>query len=189
MGRLLSHAIDQAGLGDIATRALAGQGLGGDDLARLRNADVLLVAGLADMVREHYRGDEVRLLGSEAARREGDLVRVDLDPGGARGATGQELLLSIALARLATPASQGIAVGFDQVGLELAQTALAFGADALFGDLGGKRTLPLLEGPAARRHEITGLIERAGRSVRWVDLNATALENHAVGAAGSESRS
>jgi hypothetical protein len=179
MGRLLSHVIDQAGLGDIAARALEGQGLGADDLARLRGADVLLVAGLADLVRERHRGDEVRLLPSEAARRESDLVRVDLDAGGASGPTGQELLLRIALARLAAPVSKGIAVGFDQIGLELAQTALAFGADALFGDLGGKRTLPLLDGPAARRHEITGLIERAGRSVRWVDLNATASDHNA----------
>src|SRR5436190_13230034 len=141
MGRLLSHAIEEAGLGDIAARALEGQGLCAADLARLREADVLLVAGLADLVRERHRGNEVRLLGNEAARREHDLVRVELDAGGASGPTGQELLKRIALARLAAPASQGIAVGFEQIGLELAQTALAFGADALFGDLGTKRTL------------------------------------------------
>jgi hypothetical protein len=192
MGRLLSHAIEEAGLGDIAARALEGRGLCAEDLTRLRNADVLLVAGLADMVRERHRGDEVRLLGNEAARRENDLVRVDLEPGGANGATGQEVLMRIALARLAAPASHGIAIGFEQIGLELAQTALAFGADALFGDLGTKRTLPLLEGAAARRHEITGLIERAGRSVRWVDLNATAIDNNAPalrGGARGETRS
>jgi hypothetical protein len=181
MGRLLSHAIEQAGLGDVAERALAGHGLGEGDLARLRAADVLLVAGLADMVRERHRGDEVRLLGNEAARRATDLVRVDLQAGGAEGPTGQELLARIALARLAAPADKGVAIGLEQIGLELAQTALAFGADAVFGDLGSKRTLPLLDGAAARRHEITGLIERAGRRVRWVDLNAAAM--------GSESRS
>jgi hypothetical protein len=35
----------------------------------------------------------------------------------------------------------------------------------LFGDLGGKRTLPLIDGPDARRVELTGLIERSGRRV------------------------
>src|SRR5205814_1365550 len=119
-------------------------GLSEADLARLRAADVLVVAGLADLVRAKHRGDEVRLLGGEAARRANDLTRLDLDAGGAAGATGQELLLRIALARLALPANKGLAVGFEQIGLQLAQTALAFGADALFGDLGSKRTLPLL---------------------------------------------
>jgi hypothetical protein len=35
----------------------------------------------------------------------------------------------------------------------------------LYGDLGGKRTLPLIDGPDARRTELTGLIERSGRKV------------------------
>lgn len=169
IGRLLRKALEQAGLSDIAERALRGHGLGGSDLAMLERADLLLVAGLADAVRQQHRGDEVRLLGSALAKREPDLLRPPLQSGRADGPTGEELLRQIALARLATPCSRGIAVSFEQLGLELAQTALAFGADVLFGDLETKRTLPLLSGKAARRQEIAGLIERSGRRVRVVD--------------------
>jgi 2-iminoacetate synthase ThiH len=177
MGRLLQRAIERAGLGELAERAMRGQGLDDADLERLRGADVLIVAGLADAVRAKHRGDEVRLLGNEDARRAADLVRLDLAVGRTDGATGQELLLQVALARLARPCNQAIGLSFEQIGLQLAQTALAFGADTLFGDLGAKRTLPLLDGPAARRVEITGLIERGGRSVRWVEAEGVALEH------------
>ena len=84
----------------------------------------------------------------------------------------------VALARLCAAADKSIAVSYEQIGIELAQTALAFGADALIGDLSTKRTLPLLDGPAARREEITGLIERAGRKARFVDEgNSAAMES------------
>lgn len=177
MGRLLMRAIEQAGLSELAARALSGQGLGAEDIARLRQADVLIVAGLADAVREKHRGAEVRLLGIESARRQPDLVRLDLELGRAEGPTGQELLLQVALARLARSCDQSIGLCFEQIGLELAQTALTFGADTLFGDLASKRALPLLDGPAARREEITGLIERGGRTVRWVEPEAAPMES------------
>jgi hypothetical protein len=167
MGRLLEQAIEQAGLAELARRALSGCGLGPRDIDALRAADVLLVAGLADAVRARHRGDDVRLMSDDDARRAPDVQRLSLVPGGADGATGQELLLEVALARLQTPVERSIAVGWEQLGLQLAQTALAFGADVLFGDLSTRRTLPLLDGPAARREEIRGLCERAGRRVRW----------------------
>jgi 2-iminoacetate synthase ThiH len=167
------RAIERAGLSELAERALQGHGLSAVDLATLRASDVLVVAGLADAVRERHRGDEVRLVGHEQARQHGELVRLQLDAGRADGPTGQELLFEIALARLAQPADRGIAISLEQVGLELAQTALAFGADTLIGDLSSKRTLPLADGPAARRVELTGLLERAGRRVRFLDAEAS----------------
>jgi 2-iminoacetate synthase ThiH len=169
MGRLLDAAIDRAGISDIAERALRGETLTEADMARLRAADVLVVAGLADAVRARHRGEAVRMFGAESARRAGDVLRVELAGGGAEGKTGQELLVQLALARLGAPADKSVAVSYEQIGLKLAQTALAFGADALIGDLSSKRTLPLLDGPAARRQEITGLIERAGRTVVFMD--------------------
>lgn len=170
IGRLLRHALERAELSAIAERALPGDGLDARDVAVLARADLLLVAGLADAVRRQHRGDEVRLFASAAARRDPDLVRLQLpNAGSADGPTGEELLRQVALARLATPCSRGIAVGLSQLGLELAQTALTFGADVLIGDLETKRTLPLLSGKAARRQEIAGLIERSGRRVRFVD--------------------
>jgi 2-iminoacetate synthase ThiH len=172
MGRMMRAAIERAGLTDVAERALSGKGLSPADLKRLRKADVLVLAGLADAVREKHRGHEVQVLTAEAASRASDLKLLELDAGRADGATGQELLIEIAVARLTTPAGQGIAVSFEQLGLELAQTALVFGADALVGDLGSRRTLPLLDGPVARRVELMGLIERTGRTPRFVDDDA-----------------
>jgi 2-iminoacetate synthase ThiH len=162
------QAVERAGLSELAARALSGSGLDARDLATARGSDVLVVAGLADAVRERHRGDEVRLLASDQARLQSDLVRLQLDAGSVDGPTGQDLLFEIAIARLATPASRGIAVSVEQLGLQLAQTALAFGADTLIADLSSKRTLPLLDGPAARREEIAGLLQRAGRRVRFV---------------------
>jgi len=176
MGRLFERAIQEAGLGELAQRALAGSGLSREDLAVLRSADVLVVAALADAVRARHRGDEVRLMSRDTVRVLRDVERLELGPSGPDGATGQELLLEVALARLTAPGERSIAVDFEQVGLELAQTALAFGADVLFGDLGTRRTLPLLDGPAARRKEISGLCERAGRRVHWVEPQALATE-------------
>jgi 2-iminoacetate synthase ThiH len=172
MGRMMRAAIERAGLSDVAERALSGKGLDAKDLKRLRKADVLVLAGLADAVREKHRGHEVRVLTVDAASVASDLKLLELDAGRADGATGQELLIEIAVARLTTPAAQGIAVSFEQLGLELAQTALVFGADALVGDLGSRRTLPLLDGPLARRTELTGLIERTGRTARFDDEDA-----------------
>jgi hypothetical protein len=172
IGRQLQKALDRTGLAELAERALRGQGLALEDVAALERADLLIVAGLADAVRARHRGDEVRLLSGTAARREPDLVRLHLDAGRADGPTGEELLRQVALARLSTPCDRGVAVSYEQIGLELAQVALAFGADALWGDLDNKRTLPLLNGPSARRTEIEGLIARAGRAAKWVDATA-----------------
>ena len=87
-------------------------------------------------MRARHRGDDVRLLGVEAARRAPTSCASSSRRAAPRGATGQELLREIALARLAAPADKSIAVSYEQIGIELAQTALAFGADALIGDLG-----------------------------------------------------
>ena len=161
MGSMLMRAIDEAGFSETRERVLAGHSLAPDEVARLRDADLLVVAGLADLARQKHRGDRVRLLATpkprEASLRVFALTEAER--------TGADLLRDIALARLQTPSDQSLAVSLDELGVELAQTALVFGADVLFGDLAGKRTLPLIDGPDARRAELTGLIERSGRSV------------------------
>lgn len=167
MGRLLLRAVQAAGLSELAERALGGGGLRPSDLERLRGEDILLVAGLADLVRAKLRGDEVRIV-TTGSPRDASLYVVDAALGQGE-ATGADFLREVALARLLSPKERSIAVSFDAAGLELAQTALLFGADTLFGELSGKRTLPLLDGPEARRAEILGLCERAGRRVRFVD--------------------
>ncbi len=175
MGRLLLRALGSAGLLPVADRALLGDGLSAAELDRLRGEDILLVAGLADLVRAKFHGPEVRILSAQAMRdaRESAPWLVNAVLGDGPNATGADFLREVALARLAAPAARSLAVSFDGAGLELAQTALLFGANVLVGDLGGKRTLPLLDGPEARRVEILGLVERAGRSVRFVDGEPT----------------
>jgi 2-iminoacetate synthase ThiH len=177
MGRIWQQAMERAGLGEIAERALTGSGLDAADLERLRSSELLLVGSLADAVRKKHRGAEVRVLTPERARQERGLLRVE--PAlGATGLTGEEALREVALARLAHSATRSIGVSFDDIGLHLAQVALIFGADLWWGELGGKRTLPLLDGAAARRREIEGLLSRAGRSVRWDEAEAVSLAGH-----------
>jgi hypothetical protein len=147
---------------------LAGAGLSAAEIEQLRSADLLLVAGLADQARERFRGDDVRIVTRPEAGAAKKLAIFDATAE-QQGPTGADVLREIALLRLATPADVSVAVSFEALGLELAQTALLFGADVLIGDLAGKRTLPLLDGPVARRRELAGLVERSGRRARFSD--------------------
>jgi 2-iminoacetate synthase ThiH len=172
MGRVFSRALAAAGLSDLQARVLSGQPLSQAELARLEAADLLLVAGLADAMRAQVHGDEVQVLrGNQAnqASRERDVCVFE----GAiseHGATGAELLRELALLRLRTPARTRIAISMETLGIELAQTALLFGADTLIGDLNSARTLPLLDGAGARRRELEGLVARSGRRLRFGDV-------------------
>jgi 2-iminoacetate synthase ThiH len=165
MGTMLTRAIDEAGFAGVRDRVLAGEALSPSELERLRDADLLVVAGLADLVRKQFRGDDVRLIANAATPRDPALCVFAAATESAGDVTGADLLRKIALTRLRISSDQALAVSLDELGVELAQTALVFGADVLFGDLGGKRTLPLVDGPDARRTELTGLIERSGRRV------------------------
>lgn len=169
MGRVFSRALAAAGLSDLQARVLSGQPLSHADFARLESADLLLVAGLADALRAHAHGDEVQVLRGNQTSRERDVCVFE----GAiseHGATGAELLRELALLRLRTPARTRIAVSMETIGIELAQTALLFGADTLIGDLNSARTLPLLDGAGARRRELEGLVARSGRRLRFGDV-------------------
>lgn len=167
MGKVFSRALEEAGLSDLHSRALSGESLDQAELLRLEAADLLLVAGLADAMRAHFHGDEVRFVRASAAR-EPELI-VFKGVASEHGATGADVLRELALLRLSTKPSTGIAVSLETIGLELAQTALLFGADTLIGDLSSARTLPLLDGAAARQREVAGLVARSGRRVKFAD--------------------
>jgi hypothetical protein len=169
MGRVFSRALAAAGLSDLLACVLSGQPLGQAELLRLAAADLLLVAGLADVMRAHYHGDDVPVLRASTLREPAQRVCVFAGAISEHGATGAELLRELALLRLRTPASTRIAVSMEALGIELAQTALLFGADALIGDLTSARTLPLLDGAGARRRELEGLVARSGRRLRFGD--------------------
>jgi len=175
MGRVLSRALEAAGLAELAGQLLSGDALTAEQLVRVGDVDLLLVAGLADTVRARFHGDEVQILSSRELQGGG---RVLFDQTvTAAGATGAELLRELALLRLTTPGNVSVAVSLETLGLELAQTALVFGADTLVGDLGSSRTLPLLDGPTARRRELEGLVARSGRRVRGVTPDASIAES------------
>ena len=167
IGRMLERALAQAGLSELADARAARRGplgRGPRDLGARR----ICCSSRASPTRCGARSAATtcaccRRRGQAAPR---TLVRLQLDAGRSDGPTGEELLREIALARLATPCTQGIALSFEQLGLELAQTALAFGADALWGELDGKRTLPLLDSSGARRQEIEG-VDRRARAAAW----------------------
>jgi hypothetical protein len=131
---------------------------------RLRDADLLAVGALADLVRR----EEI-----------GDLVRLHIDgtaPNDALAVRGLELLREVAVARLLRPRGATVCVDFGATGLEIAQVALAFGADALAGPIADRRGLPIADGAlkkvkgkglvalrALKRDELTSLVRRAGR--------------------------
>jgi hypothetical protein len=167
MGRILSRALEAAGLADYQTKVLSGAPLEARELARLQDADLLLVAGLADSMRAYFRGEEVRVLKKREAREAGVLEFAEAPS--PDGKTGADLLRELSLLRLRTAPSTSIAVSMETLGLELAQTALLFGADTLIGDLHSDRTLPLLDGASARRRELEGLVARSGRRASFAE--------------------
>lgn len=196
MGTLVTRAIEEAGFADVADRALQGS-LTPDDLKRLSTADTLVLSAIADQVREKFHGDEVTLVATRSHLPvDVDAVvvstpqRVDATLLRANGTvsdvpTGEEGLRAIALARLSTPVSRAVAVSWDHIGLHLAQTALIFGANVLFGGIGNRGSrdtgqhgvLPLADNPGVRKQEITGLVERALRQPQWVETAQAQLES------------
>lgn len=181
MGTLVDIAIKEAGFSGIAQRALEGA-LTSEDHAKLATADTLVLSAIADRMRARFHGDVVQLVATRGVL-PGDMdavvataaLRVDVTAEGAP--TGEEVLRSIALARLKTPGSRAVAVSWDHIGLQLAQTALLFGANVLFGGIGQKGVLPLADNPGIRRQEITGLVQRALRQPQWVETAQAQLES------------
>lgn len=178
MGTLVTRAIEQAGFTDLCERALQGK-LSSDDLKRLSGADTLVLSAIADQVRAKFHGDEVTLVATRSslppdvdAQVVSSSHRVD-----AQAPTGEEALRAIALARLSTKPERSVAVSWDHIGLHLAQTALLFGANVLFGGIGQQGVLPLADNPGIRKHEITGLVERALRQPQWVETAQVQLES------------
>jgi len=193
MGTLVDIAIKEAGFSGIAQRALDGD-LTSEDHALLATADTLVLSAIADRVRAKFHGDVVRLVATRGvlpadvdALVVTDAERVNVNAAGAAAPTGEEVLRSIALSRLKTPGPRAVAVSWDHIGLQLAQTALLFGANVLFGGIGNPRqgsrgeaqkgVLPLADNPGIRRQEITGLVQRALREPQWFETAQAQLES------------
>jgi hypothetical protein len=169
----VDRAIESAGLGDVL--AARGRGALSEALvARLRDADLLVLGALADRVRAEEVGPEVRIWLGDTAVDDDSSVTF---PGDDRDLTGLELLREIAVARVTGPRRARLRVDWMRCGLELAQVALGFGADELVGRIATKRGLPIAEGElsgvgkksrrelaqTAKLRELAGYVRRAGR--------------------------
>jgi len=174
---LVRRALEAEQISELAERVLAGARLSEAELARLREADVLAVAALADLVRAAGHGDEVLLvdLGLSGEGAPPGVVHAQPVLGASEGATGLDVLREVALVRLATPAGQAVAVSSDAVGEGLAQAALTFGASVIVGTFTRRGSLPLAGGSAAevsantKKSELAGRVARGGRRPRWLD--------------------
>lgn len=175
-------ALRDAGLEGVARARLAGDVRAAraatDVLAR---ADLLALGALADEIRRREVGDRV----SVYTRRAGE---------GALGPARSDLehLRAIAVARITGDVGAEVRVDWTELGMELAQVALGFGANALSGVLQRKAGLPLLDGETRRvkgegqvevaelkRRELGAVLASAGRECVFVDPEAVTPPSHA----------
>lgn len=182
MSAFVDRAIEAAGLGAVL-RARRARDLAfvRKERARLAGVDLLALGALADLVREEEVGDEVRLYpGSCRADESGVIV---VHPEEADGVEfGLGVLRRSALVRITGPRAARVRLDWAEVGLELSQVALGFGATELAGPLSNRRGLPIADDARVRqkgagmvplqmvkRRELAALVERAGRKPVFVD--------------------
>jgi hypothetical protein len=131
---------------------------------RLRDADLLAVGALADIIRREEVGSVVHLhIGGVA-------------PTDAIAGSGLALLRDVAIARITGPRGARVCVDFGASGLELAQVALGFGASELAGPIANRRGLPIADDAqkkvkgkglvalkALKQEELATIVRRARR--------------------------
>jgi hypothetical protein len=131
---------------------------------RLRDAELLAVGALADIIRREEVGSVVRLhIGGVA-------------PPDAITGSGLSLLRDVAIARITGARGARVCVDFGASGLELAQVALGFGASELAGPIANRRGLPIADDAqkkvkgkglvalrALKQEEIATIVRRARR--------------------------
>ena len=160
---VLERALLREGLLEVLDARRAGSPALGSFERRLRDADLLALGALADVIRR----DEI-----------GPVVHVHLDaavPEAIR-LRGLDLLRETAIARVLGPRAARVCVDFGASGFEIAQVALGFGASELSGPVANRRGLPIAEDAlkkvkgkgmvalkALAQEEILTLVRRAGR--------------------------
>ena len=162
MTPIAERALLREGLLEVLEARRAGRALASYE-RRLRDADLLALGALADAVRRDEIGPVVKL-------------HLDAPSTDAIAARGLDLLREVALARVLGPRGARVCVDFGASGLEIAQVALGFGADALTGPIANRRGLPIADDAqkkvkgkgmvalkALQKDEITTLVRRAGR--------------------------
>jgi 2-iminoacetate synthase ThiH len=177
MSALSDQAIVREGLWSLLEARRAGDLDGVRSMARsLETADMLAVGALADAVRREEVGDVVRIYAN--VRPEPDALAIDVKRAEEGGASGLRFLRDVAVARITGPLGARVRVDWAEIGLELAQVALGFGASELVGPIANKRGLAIADDAtkkvkgagmvsvqAMKQRELAGLVERAGRRV------------------------
>lgn len=180
MSVLTDRAIAAAGLAPIADARRAG------DLARVRElaplldgVDLLALGALADRVRAEEVGDAVRVFANVAPDSGPDVVAVSLAD--VAGGGGLGILRRVAVARILGPRAARVRVDWSEVGLEVSQVALGFGASELVGPIANRRGLAIADGAtvkvkgaglvhaqALKKRELESLLVTAGRRAVFV---------------------
>lgn len=212
MSALVRDAIDAAGLSDVLAERLRGANVEGA-LDRLRQADILVLGALADLIRAGEVGDEVRIYVREPSN--GDPSPVvspqDREVGGperfvsrADGAlAASDLLREVALMRIVRPPGTPVRIDWTRCGFELAQVALCFGANELVGTIVSKRGTLIADGellgvgkksrhePAhqVKRRELAACVRRSGRLPVFVGPEGREERDRGFGGAGDHGES
>ena len=179
--RFVEQAIERAGLGGVLRARRAG------DLETVRatmdewkDADLLVLGAVADLVRSEEVGDEVTI--HKGGEGKGALwIEVSTSE--------LDVLRAVAIARVASARAARIGVDWSRYGLELAQVALGFGGSDLRGVITRKSGLPILDDESKKvkgqgnvslasikKAEIAALVKHAGRIAVFVDEAPKAQE-------------
>ena len=146
MSPLVERALQRAGLLGSARARLEGEPWPEAAQTRLLAADLLVLGAIADAVRVRAVGDVVRFYeGYDTS-----VVWVCREDGADPAAEGLRVLRRVALLRVQLPDTTRVGVNYTDVGLELAQVALGFGASELGGRLSNKRGLPIADDATKR---------------------------------------
>lgn len=180
MSAVVDALLTRAGLAEIdAARARGDFEAIWERVELLRTADLLAVGALADRIRAREAGDSVWIHLDRAPAAGDGVVCVT-------GLAGMDLLRAVAIARITRPRGTRIRIDWNEVGIEIAQVALGFGADELTGRLRPpkqlkKRGLPIASAPQIRRDELAGLIECAQRRPVFVTELEERIDERVVG--------
>jgi hypothetical protein len=159
----------------------------------IASIDLLVLGAIADRVRAAEVGDVVRLHLQRPSSGEGVVLVSDFDP----AAGGHAFVRRVARARLLGSPGISVRIDVDAVGVEIAQVALAFGANELVVPM--RRSIVTSEGDAVlRERELAGLVRAARRTprvVEWLagaprerDVDATTEARRRFRAPGREAR-
>lgn len=185
MSPLVQKALAAAGLSEIARARLAGEPLPKGSRERLEKADLLALGALADAVRARVAGDLVRISirDGKAPYEVAWIARGDTSSEGA----GLGLLRKVAVERVLSPDGVRVGVSYTEIGIELAQVALGFGASELRGVLANKRGLPIADDATKRvkgqgqvsaqllqRKELSEVLAYVGRRAVFAEGDAPA---------------